>query len=154
MAPSQSENIDPARIDPQRPPRPTEPDMNADPRRFLPLSLQLGIPEIDAQHEALFAQLVALKRLCLKNNFLPAAEAEDLLVALRTHFAVEEAYAEQAQVEFSHHVKQHQQLFNEVSKALTDAVAGQADIFGVLRYIEYWFERHIAVEDKQLGARA
>lgn len=128
--------------------------MNADTRHFLPLSLQIGIQEIDAQHETLFAQLVALKRLCLKNNFLPAAEAEGLLTTLQAHFATEEAYAAEAKIEFSQHTKQHRQLFDEVSRALTDAVAGQADIFGVLRYIEYWFERHIAQEDRQLNAGA
>lgn len=128
--------------------------MNADPRRFLPLSLQIGIHEIDAQHEALFARLVALKRLCLKNSFLPAADAADLLATLRTHFATEEELAAQAKIDFSRHASQHQQMFGDVSKALNDAVAGQADIFGVLRYIEYWFERHIAQEDRQLNVLA
>ena len=27
----------------------------------------------------------------------------------------------------------------------------EADVFGLIRYVEYWFERHITEEDKGLG---
>ena len=46
--------------------------MNEDALRFLPLSLHIGIDEIDAQHAELFGHLVRLKRLCLNINRLPA----------------------------------------------------------------------------------
>lgn len=126
--------------------------MNDERRHFLPMALRIGVPEIDAQHESLFRRLASLKELCLSGNSLPAAEAEGLLAELRQHFATEEEFAGTVQMDFSRHSMRHQGMLEAVSKALNDAVEGRADIFGVLRYIEYWFERHIAQDDMPLGA--
>ena len=127
--------------------------MNEDTLRFLPVSLHIGIEEIDLQHAELFGHLVRLKRLCLNINRLPANEADALLARLRRHFATEAHYAAEAGVDFAAHTVRHQTMLEQVSKALKGASAANADVFGVLRYVEYWFERHIAHEDQELADR-
>lgn len=119
--------------------------------RFLPPSLHIGVATIDAQHANLFRRLIWLKRQCLQNNCLSADDAESLLAYLREHFATEARFAVEGKVDFSQHARRHQEMLNHVSRALHSAVAGQADVFSVLRYIEYWFERHIVQEDISLG---
>ncbi|MBP5986250.1 MAG: hypothetical protein KA538_03610 [Azonexus sp.] len=119
--------------------------------RFLPLSLHLGIEEIDAQHAALFEHLVQLKRLCLNTNHLPADEAEALLARLRLHFVTEAHYAGEAGIDFAAHTLRHQTMLEQVAKSLHEASSEDADVYGVLRYVEYWFERHIAHEDRRLA---
>lgn len=125
--------------------------MNEDALRFLPLTLHIGIEEIDAQHAELFGHLVRLKRLCLNINRLPANEADALIARLRKHFATEAHYAAEAGVDFAAHTIRHQTMLEQVTKALKGASAANADVFGVLRYVEYWFERHIAHEDQELA---
>jgi len=125
--------------------------MSEDTLRFLPVSLHLGIEEIDAQHAELFGHLVRLKRLCLNINRLPANEADALIARLRKHFSTEAHYAAEAGVDFATHATRHQTMLDQVTKALKGASAANTDVFGVLRYVEYWFERHIAHEDQELA---
>ena len=125
--------------------------MSEDALRFLPLSLHIGIEDIDGQHAELFEQLVRLKRLCLNITRLPANEAEALLARLRRHFATEAEYASKAGIDFAVHTVHHQTMLQQVGKALKEASSEQADVFGILRYVEYWFERHIAHEDRHLA---
>lgn len=125
--------------------------MNEDALRFLPLALHIGIEEIDAQHAELFGHLVRLKRLCLNINRLPANEADALIARLRKHFATEAHYAAEAGVDFAAHTVRHQTMLEQVAKALKGASSANVDVFGVLRYVEYWFERHIAHEDRELA---
>lgn len=121
---------------------------------FLPGALHIGVPEIDSQHDAIFGRMVAMKELCLRNNALSLDDVGDLLEALRTHYATEEALAGRLALDFTEHAKGHREMLQMVGKALNDAVEGKADVFGTLRYIEYWFERHIAQEDRVLGQLA
>jgi hemerythrin-like metal-binding protein len=125
--------------------------MNEDTLRFLPASLHIGVEEIDAQHADLFGHLVRLKRLCLNINRLPANEADALIARLRKHFSTEAHYAAEAGIDFTAHTIRHQTMLEQVTKALKGASAANADVFGVLRYVEYWFERHIANEDQELA---
>lgn len=121
--------------------------------RLLPAELVLGVPEIDQQHEALFAQLIFLKNLCLKEKHLPASEAEALLQALRDHYDTEERLAAEIGQEFSDHIRQHEVMLLAVTKTLKEVVERRANIFGLLRYLDYWFERHIADEDRVFKKR-
>lgn len=125
--------------------------MRDDALSFLPLSLHIGIEEIDAQHAALFGHLVRLKRLCLNINRLPANEADALLARLRNHFATEANYAAEAGIDFAAHTARHQTMLEQVGKTLKVASSANADVYGVLRYVEYWFERHIAHDDRELA---
>jgi len=119
--------------------------------RFLPGALRIGVPEIDGQHAALFGRLVAMKERCLNDNGLALGDVEDLLEALHVHYATEEKLAHQINVDFAEHHACHEEMLLRVGKALKEAAEGKADAFGTLRYIEYWFERHIAQDDMVLG---
>lgn len=87
----------------------------------------------------------------LDDPALPVGHIEALLDELRVHFATEQHFAESRGMDFSKHAERHREMLLAVTKALADVLDGQADIFGVLRYVEYWFERHIALEDRPLG---
>jgi len=128
--------------------------MNQIPHRFLPTPLVIGIPQVDAQHDDLFRRLVVLKGVCLSEGSLPPAEADALLAALVEHYATEEQLAERCGIDFTGHTGEHQEMLRLVSKSLNEVLEGRADVFSTLRYVEYWFERHIAHDDRQLGASA
>ncbi|RIX48996.1 MAG: hemerythrin [Rhodocyclales bacterium GT-UBC] len=125
--------------------------MKDDSRQFLPTALHIGIAEIDAQHASLFRHLAQLKALLIDDPALPVSHIEALLDELRVHFATEQHFAESRGFDFSHHAERHREMLAAVTKALGDVLNGQSDIFGVLRYVEYWFERHIAQEDRMLA---
>lgn len=118
---------------------------------FLPDSLVLNVPELDDQHAALFARLSKLKSLCIEANCLPTDQAEALLESLRVHCATEEALALEAGLDFSVHAGKHQAMLKGIAKTLELVRLGQMDVYSLIRYIEYWFERHIREEDMALG---
>lgn len=118
---------------------------------FLPGPLRIGITEIDAEHDLLFRQLVVLKGLCLRDGCMPVAESDGLLVALSEHYATEERLAEEAGLDFAEHARAHREMLELVSRAFQDLAQKRGDVFGTLRYVEYWFERHIVQEDMCLG---
>lgn len=120
--------------------------------RFLPTELLIGVEEIDIQHAALFKRLVALKEGYLANQGFHAAQADELIAALREHYATEERLAGEIGMDFSAHAENHRNMLQLVGKALNEVAEGRADLFGTLRYVEYWFERHIAQDDMCLGA--
>jgi hemerythrin len=126
-------------------------EMAIDSSVFLPAALVLNVPEIDAQHQALFAQLEELKDLCVDANVLPCCHAEKLLFNLQEHFKTEEVLAIAAGYDFSVHGAKHEIMLRAIRGGITKACDGSSDVFGVLRYVEYWFERHIAEEDRALG---
>ena len=125
--------------------------MNAETAAFLPSALIVNIQEIDDQHAELFASLAKLKMLCIERNELPLADSESLLQALRVHCATEEKLATSSGLNFSEHGKKHKKMLAAISKAIVEVQEGRMDVFSVLRYIEYWFERHIREEDLNLG---
>ena len=125
--------------------------MSVDTSFFLPAPLVLDISEIDDQHSALFAQLADIKAICLEANQLPLAQAEALLSALQEHFATEERLADGAGLDFSEHARKHEKMFAVIRNAISQAHEGPRDVFGLLRFVEYWFERHIGEEDRQLS---
>lgn len=127
--------------------------MPADPSIFLPVALVLEVPEIDDQHRALFAQLEEIKAICVEVNYLPVAHAEKLVQDLKVHFATEERLAIAVGYDFAEHARKHEKMLSAIYKGMDKVSNGSKDVFGVLRYVEYWFERHIAEEDKPLGIR-
>lgn len=118
---------------------------------LLPRELLVDVPVIDRQHDELFTQFEALKAVCLERNALPVGEAEALLEALAVHFATEEKFALDAGIDFGRHGEKHRKMLAGVRKMLDGVVAGDLDAFSLIRYLDYWFERHIREEDKALG---
>lgn len=126
--------------------------MNDGAHSFLPGPLLIGVAEVDAQHDALFRHLIVLKGLCLRDGFLPIEETDGLLAALQEHYATEERLADEAGLDFAAHAQAHREMLELVGKALHEVAEGRGDVFGTLRYVEYWFERHITQDDMCLGA--
>lgn len=125
--------------------------MNDRPHSFLPGPLLVGVTEVDAQHDALFRHLVVLKGLCLRDGCLPIEETDGLLAALQEHYATEERLADEAGIDFTAHARDHREMLELVGKAFSEVVEGRGDVFGTLRYVEYWFERHITQDDMCLA---
>ena len=119
---------------------------------LLPELLLLGIPEVDAQHEAVFFRIENLKFLCIERNELPRAVVDELLDYLREHFATEERIADEQQIEFSEHAYMHQETLATLGEWVTKVVSGKRDVFSFLRYLEIWFERHIREEDQPFAS--
>lgn len=125
--------------------------MNAEYAVFLPDALVINVPEVDEQHAGLFASLARLKDRCVESNCLPAEDGARLLEILRVHCATEEALAREAGLEFSSHAAKHQQMLKGIAKTLDEVRDGHTDAFSLIRYLEYWFERHIREEDIGFG---
>ncbi len=118
---------------------------------FLPEALHIDVPEIDNQHAALFARLADLKALCIEANALPDTEADALMAALQEHCATEQRLAQAVGVDFSLHAVKHEKMLKGIARMLADVRAEKTDVFSLIRFVEYWFERHISEEDKPLG---
>lgn len=118
---------------------------------FLPSNLIVGVDLMDEQHAYLFAELDALKRRCLEHNALPQDEAKALLEALEVHFSSEHGLADDVAADFSTHDRKHQAMIGGIRKMISEVLHERMDVFSLIRYIEYWFERHILDEDRPLA---
>lgn len=118
----------------------------------LPEALSIDLPEVDAQYEAIFARIEQLKAACFERDMLPFEECEALLGLLEAHFATEERIAEMAGLDFVEHTKTHRDTSAILSKALDEVCKGIRNVHSFLRYVEFWFERHITQEDKPFAA--
>lgn len=120
---------------------------------LLPEALVIDQPEVDAQHEQIFVRIETLK-IAFSDGVTPTIEVfDDLLAFFAHHFATEEHIARQAGLEFSQHTKKHNDNLYILGRALDEVRRGSNDVYSFLRYVEYWFERHIIEEDKPFGAR-
>jgi hemerythrin-like metal-binding protein len=124
--------------------------MDSEVAHFLPDSLVLGVPEIDAQHRELFAKLAEIKAICIAENCLPEASADALLAFLHEHFLTEERFAKAAGYDFSRHAAKHEVMITAIRQGIAKVQVGKKDVFGLLKFVEYWFERHITEEDLPL----
>ena len=118
---------------------------------YLPTALMVDVPEIDQQHADLFEQLAALKLACVEHNAYMPQEAEALFLTLVEHCETEERLAQVAGLDFRRHGEKHRAMLHSIRKRLDEMERPEADVFGLIRYVEYWFERHIKEEDKGLG---
>ena len=121
--------------------------VDSDLLNYLPLALTVDVPEMDGQHAELFAQLEHLKERCIECNALATAEADTLHATLRHHCATEQRMAEAAGIDFSLHGQKHQQMLAAIDRMFSDVRQGRLDIFSLIRYVDYWIERHIREED-------
>lgn len=113
-------------------------------------SLELGVPEIDADHRTLVELL---------NRIKASNEREEALIVLDQlesyadyHFAREEALMEECGYEFSGvHVREHRDLRFEVKNQIEDLMADERDIREVAQFMQRWLLRHIAGSDRLLS---
>ena len=127
--------------------------MDEIPHGLLPTELVVGQPEVDAQHDAIFCRIEALKNVLLEDGQPHYAEFDALLDCFKQHFATEESCARTAGIDFSAHSREHLKSLRVFSKAAADLHGGRLDMRTFLRYLEYWFEQHIRDFDKVLGQR-
>ena len=118
---------------------------------YLPSALVIDIPEIDDQHAHLFEQLEIFKASCIEHNAVSIDEAEALFAALVEHCRTEERLANEAGLDFRRHGEKHTTMLHSIRNVLDDLERPQVDVFGLIRYVGCWFERHIREEDQGLG---
>lgn len=118
---------------------------------YLPSALVIDVQEIDEQHARLFEQLDAFKAACIERNAFLPDEAEALFATLMAHCQTEERLARQAGLDFGLHGEKHRVMLRGIRKMLNDMNNPGADVFSLIRYVDYWFERHIQEEDRKLG---
>lgn len=118
---------------------------------LLPEALMIGQPEVDAQHEEIFIRIESLKIACFEGDAPGIEVFDDLLVFLGHHFATEERIAQETGLEFSQHAKAHHDSLYMLGRVLGEVRDRAYDIYAFLRYLEFWFERHILEEDKPFG---
>ena len=115
---------------------------------LVPDALLVSLPDIDVQHEQIFAFLETLKIACFGSSYLPEDGFRRFINDLAQHFADEERLASFNGVDFSQHALVHQDNLRAMRGALESVLSGASDAYSFLRYTEFWFERHIVQFDK------
>jgi hemerythrin-like metal-binding protein len=118
---------------------------------MLPQNLRTNIHEIDYEHNELFVFLEGFKRYCFVAESIPQSKRDTLLQMLATHFETEESFAKTAGIEFSHHERAHINMLDVVLKSLNQMSVNNSDLYSLIRYINYWFEKHILTFDLSLA---
>ena len=119
---------------------------------FLPCTLVVDVEDMDRQHADLFACLERVKARCIECNASCLDELELLYRWLGSHCQSEERLARQISFDFSDHARKHGEMLRGIRRMLDEVSSGKRDVFSLLRYVDYWFERHIEQEDKPLAA--
>jgi len=114
------------------------------------------IPEIDAQHQRLFAlaaELHAAMALGKSNSVLEQSLAR-LVDYTKTHFTNEEQFMRKHQYpEAGAHKVQHDQLTAQVLDFQTKLRSGQTSLtINLMVFLKNWLERHILGSDLQYSA--
>ncbi len=120
---------------------------------LLPEALLIDLPEIDPQHEEIFRRIESLKLACIGSGPIPFEDFDSLLAYLKYHFGSEERIANELGIDFLDHAAVHRDNLQALRKAFDEVRGGARDVHSFLRYAEYWFERHIAEEDKPFATK-
>ncbi len=120
---------------------------------LLPIELMIDHAEVDSQHDEIFSRIEAMKESSLLSDAASHDDVASLITCFADHFATEERLAREAGIEFSAHVREHDQALRLLNKAFVDLGSGRLDLRTFLRYLEFWFEQHINEFDKPLGNR-
>jgi len=118
---------------------------------MLPNNLFTHIPEIDFEHNELFEFLEGFKEYCFDLSPIPQLKRDALYVMLTTHFETEASMAEKAGGDFKGHETAHINMLEVVSKTLNQMSSKNSDLYSLIRYINYWFEKHILSYDLTLA---
>ena len=118
---------------------------------MLPLSLHTNIHEMDLEHNELFTFLESFKEYCFDSIPMPQLKRDALHQMLSSHFETEAYLAQAAGVDFSHHEEAHVNMVGVVLKTLNQMSSKNSDLYSLIRYIGYWFEKHILSFDIQLA---
>ena len=125
--------------------------MSAHQYSMLSQSLRVNIPEIDLEHDELFAFLEGFKEYCFDQSPMPQDRRNARYLLLVSHFKMEERLAIAARVDFSGHEEVHEKMLETVSQTLNQMASNNSDLYSLIRYIGYWFEIHILRYDLTLA---
>ena len=118
---------------------------------MLPLNLHTNVHEIDLEHNELFAFLEGFKEYCFDSLPMPHLKRDALHQLLSNHFKTEAHLAKVAGIDFSNHEAAHVNMLDVVLKTLNQMSSKNSDLYSLIRYISYWFEKHILSYDIQLA---
>ncbi len=115
----------------------------------------IGVEEIDTQHQKLAATIRKLQKSLANGRFSPGAgETLKFLVEYtRKHFSDEEALmAEINYEELEAHQELHKKLVAQIVEILLDLKKGRRlDAYELIDFLTDWLIHHIVQEDKKIG---
>ena len=107
---------------------------------------------IDKQHAEIFTRLAALSDEYENSGKVGKTGVKRLLQQIGKHFATEEEIAEKAGLLFAEHSKVHNDNLQQMKDSFDLVTDGLADTTAFLRYVDFWFMRHILQFDKPFVA--
>lgn len=118
----------------------------------------VGIPQVDGEHQQLFAIVARIQGALEKDSDTAQAEARiavgELIDYTRTHFASEEALmAAAAYPPLADHQQLHEDLLRQVSDMELRVELGEPSAsLDLSQFLANWLIRHIQAEDRRFGA--
>ena len=118
-------------------------------------SYNLGIKEIDNQHQGLFdliSRLSNTKHYEHGDKYF-AATLQTLLKYAEVHFATEERYMKEAQYpKLTEHQQEHAIFLYTLSKLTKDLENNDPDLHTkILNFLHDWYSSHILGTDREIG---
>jgi diguanylate cyclase (GGDEF)-like protein/hemerythrin-like metal-binding protein len=113
---------------------------------------EVGIREIDAQHEVLVAHLNGLAAALRRAEAAPdvSGKLADALAYARTHFAAEEALmAKHGYAESEAHHRRHAALLDDMTNFLSGGSSHSLSL--TTRFLQEWILRHLDGDDRKLA---
>ena len=126
--------------------------MTSNPPASLSAEYLVDHPMIDRQHAEIHSLLSSVTDEYLKTGKLHSQRVQRLLVLIGQHFATEEQLAKKAALPFTEHAKVHNDNLQQMRDSFDLVAEGLSDTTAFLRYVDFWFMRHILQFDKPFAA--
>ena len=118
-------------------------------------ALEVGVKEIDGQHQILVRMLNDLHDAMGKGHGKEALEKlfNDLASYTASHFAMEERLMQRrAYPQRDDHLQEHNELIKTIAKLQSDFGAGKVMLtLDVMKFLKEWLGKHILGTDKALA---
>jgi len=118
---------------------------------MLPKSLMVNVPAMDIEHHELFMYLEEFKESCFDSAHITLEKRDVLYGLLLKNCQTEKVLAQSVNFDFTSHALAHAQMLKIVFHTLNQLSSNNGDIYTLIRYISYWFERHILEYDIQIA---
>ena len=126
--------------------------MTSNPSASLSAEYLVGHSMIDQQHAEIHSLLSSVRGEYQKTGKLHTQRVQRLLVLIGQHFATEEQLAKKAALPFAEHAKVHNDNLQQMRDSFDLVAEGLSDTNAFLRYVDFWFMRHILQFDKPFAA--
>lgn len=118
--------------------------------------MELGVPEVDYEHEELIAVINALGDLIAEGGPLDSVEAllGEIHAQIESHFALEEKIMrERGFVGYEAHKEDHDRLLEQIREIMDDAATmNQAELRDKLaKRLNLWFTEHFRTLDRSFN---